>query len=427
MTTVHGLLEERRSDVPAIVAEERSITYAELADAVDARAGELGTGPGDRVGLVGPNGIDWAIQAYAVVRTGATLVPLSTLLRPPELAAQLRIAEVSRLLGADAPVDLAPPGAGREDDFCVLFTSGSTGAPKGTIHTHRSALGAVAAGLEARGVREGERLYIPMPFFWTGGLAGGLLSTLLAGATLLAEVRPTRQFLERERVTLFRGWPHQAEAFADADLPELTDFSLPAVLPHPPAPGARPNLFGMTETFGPWCGAPLDRDLPRGKWGSCGRPFEGTEVQVVDGELWLRGPHLMRGICGRDDVFEPGGWYRTGDRGRVDEDGYVWFDGRLDDMFKVKGATVYPSEVEAALRSLDEVRQAHVTDVDGQVGALVVSDAAQEDVRLAVKERLSSFKVPTRWRVTADAGEVPMTPTGKVDKAALRARLEGSG
>jgi acyl-CoA synthetase (AMP-forming)/AMP-acid ligase II len=281
----------------------------------------------------------------------------------------------------------------------------------------------LAARLAADGVVKGDRV------------------ALLAGATLLTEAEPepttTLRLLARERVTLFRGWPDQAArlaadpAFADADLSSLTDFSLPALLPpdRRPAPGARPNLFGMTETFGPWCGDRLDTDLPPEKWGSCGRPFEGVEVKVAeDGELCLRGPNLLRGVCGRTraEVFTPDGWFRTGDRGRVDEDGYVWFEGRLDDMFKVKGASVYPSEVEVALRSLDGVRQAHVTEVAAEVGALVVTDAPVEDVSAAVKERLSAFKVPTRWWLTTDASEVPMTATGKVDKAALRALLEGS-
>ena len=100
------------------------------------------------------------------------------------------------------------------DDFVVLFTSGSRGAPKGTIHTHGSALRAVASGLDARRVGADDRLYIPMPFFWTGGLAGGLLTALVAGATLLTEAVPeperTLALLERERATLFRGWPDQA-------------------------------------------------------------------------------------------------------------------------------------------------------------------------------------------------------------------------
>jgi len=482
-------------DLAALVTEDATISYAELDESSAALAARLvgdGVVKGDRVALLAPNGIEWAVTAYAVLRIGAVLVPLSTLLRPPELLAQLTTAAVSHLitvtgfrgrsylddlaaaaaaglleaLGAggrhpaapnlrrvwtsdDLPDNPAPEAVVEAmaervrpaDDLVVLFTSGSTGRPKGTIHTHGAGLRAVSAGLEARGVGPGERLYIPMPFFWTGGLCGGLLSTLLAGATLLTEAEPeperTLRLLERERVTLFRGWPDQAvklaahPAFAGADLSSLTDASLPAVLPadRRPVPGARPNLFGMTEAFGPWCGDRLDADLPPEASGSCGRPFAGTEVRIAeDGEILLRGPNLMRGVCGRarSEVFTADGWYRTGDRGRLDDDGYLWYEGRLDDMFKVAGATVYPSEVEAALRAVDGVRQAHVTDVDGAVGAVVVSDLPPEAIAAATKERLSAFKLPTRWLVTSDPAVVPMTATGKIDKSALRALLTES-
>jgi acyl-coenzyme A synthetase/AMP-(fatty) acid ligase len=326
--------------------------------------------------------------------------------------------------------------------MCVLFTSGSRGAPKGTIHTHGGALRAVASGLDARRIGPGERLYIPMPFFWTGGFAGGLLSVLVAGATLVTEAIPepgrTLDLLERERVTLFRGWPDQAAAlaahpaFAGADLSSLRPGSLAAVLPadRRPAPGARANLFGMTESFGPYCGDRLDVDLPPDKQGSCGRPFAGIEVRIADaggtGEIQLRGPNMMRGICGRDrsTVFTADGFYPTGDLGRLDEDGYLWYSGRVDDMFKVKGATVYPSEVEAALRSLPGVSQAFVAEVDGQVGALVVSQLDAAALADAARARLSSFKVPTVWRVITDPDAVPRSGTGKVDKPALERALQ---
>ena len=121
------------------------------------------------------------------------------------------------------------------DDMVVLFTSGSRGAPKGVIHTHGAALRAVASGLEARCVGPGERLYIPMPFFWTGGFGQGLLTALVAGATLLTEAEPepttTLELLQREQVTLFRGWPDQAArlaahpGFAEAGLSSLRDGS----------------------------------------------------------------------------------------------------------------------------------------------------------------------------------------------------------
>lgn len=508
--TIPGLIERQAAlipDVVATVADESPLTYAEL----DRRSAAHGAGllavglrPGERVGLLAPNVADWAVAAYAVLRVGAVLVPFSTLLRPPELLAQLAVASVDELIVVDEfrgrrfhdELEDAAPGIGArvaagerhpaapslrriwtldelptgddveqvhaagtgvepDDDMVILFTSGSTGSPKGVIHTHGGGIRAIAAGLDDRCVRFGERVYIPMPFFWTGGFSSGLISTLIAGATLLTESEPepgaTLAFLARHSVTVFRGWPDQAVRlaahpdFATVDLSAMGDGTLPALLPpeRRPVPGARANLFGMTETFGPYCGAPLDRDLPAGKFGSCGRPFEGVEVRISDpdtgaavatggdGEIWLRGPHLLRGIVGRDraDVFTPDGYFRTGDRGRLDDDGYLWFTGRLDDMFKVSGATVYPSEVEAALRSIGDVRHAYVTKVVGddgrvEVGAWVVSDRAADELRPLVKGRLSSFKVPTRWHVTADPTEVPMTATGKVDKVALGRLLE---
>ncbi len=421
-----------------VVTDADTLTYGRLErDTADlaCRFAANGVGKGTRVGLLMPNGTSWPVVAIGASRAGATIVPLSTFLRPPELADQLRVAGVEHLVvvrtfltrdyladlaaidatlvpGRRLAVDALPrvrsimvwdgdrPGAGDEptrrelvdaldaavrpaDDLAVIFTSGSRGDPKGVIHTHGGALGATAAGLDARRVTTDDRLYIPMPFFWVGGFGTGLLSTLVAGATLLTEARPeperTLPFLERERVTLFRGWPEQAAAlardprFAGADLATLRPGSLDPVLPPAmqAAPGTRANLLGMTESFGPYSGDRLDRTLPAGKEGSCGRPFADVEVRIVDldtgapvgdgvdGEIQLRGRNMMRGICGRTraEVFTDDGFYPTGDLGHLDADGYLFLSGRHDDMFKVRGATVYPSEVERALHSIDDVRR----------------------------------------------------------------------
>ena len=508
-----------RPDARFLVTDTDVCTYGDLAAAtarVVAALHRRGVGRGTRVGVLMPNGIDWAVVALGVMRSGAVLVPLSTFLRPPELAAQLRTAGIECLVlapefrGRDFVADLAAmaPGvridAGDQflealprlrtvvtpdaflaaadaewdpgvdgglvtardatvrpaDDLVVIFTSGSRGVPKGVVHTHGGALGAVAASLGPRCIGPDTRMYIPMPFFWMGGFGGGLLSVLVAGAALVTEAEPepvaTLALLERERVTLFRGWPDQATAlashpaFATTDLSSLRPGSLDGVLPADlrRPPGARSNLFGMTESFGPYCADPLDRDLPEGAWGSCGRPFAGVEVRIVDvdsgtevapgatGEIQLRGPNLMRGILGRPRhaVFTPDHWYPTGDLGHVDPQGYLFFTGRRDDMVKVKGTTVYPSEVEAALVTVPGVRRALVVDldVDGTVvlGAAVVlaPDADLDVVALtaAARERLSSFKVPSRW-VIITPGDVPMTVTGKVDKAALQALVARGG
>jgi acyl-CoA synthetase (AMP-forming)/AMP-acid ligase II len=153
------------------------------------------------------------------------------------------------------------------------------------------------------------------------------------------------------------------------------------------------------------------------------------------GEIQLRGPNLMRGVCGRlrADVFTADGYYPTGDLGWLDADGYLFFVGRRDDMIKVKGATVYPSEVESALLTVPGVVRAHVVDLrfaDGRIelAAVVVltDDATLTDIDLAreAKARLSAFKVPSHWEVV-ERDEVPTTATGKVDKGALQALFAG--
>jgi acyl-CoA synthetase (AMP-forming)/AMP-acid ligase II len=126
------------------------------------------------------------------------------------------------------------------------------------------------------------------------------------------------------------------------------------------------------------------------------------------------------------------GFYRTGDLGRLDQDGYLWSSGRLDDMVKVKGATVYPSEVESALRNVAGVREAHVTDVPDrsdrpQVAALVITDLPVEAVRRAARSQLSAFKVPSLWLATSDTDAIPTLASGKVDKSALQKLLAAEG
>jgi len=204
----------------------------------------------------------------------------------------------------------------------------------------------------------------------------------------------------------------------------------------------------MTETFGPYAGFPLDTDLPPAKQGSCGLPFADVEARVADAEdgsllaageqgvIELRGPNMMRGICGRTrpDTFRPDGFYSTGDLGTLDADGYLFYAGRADDMFKVSGATVYPTEVEASLRAIDFVRQAYVTDIEGPGGAAVVGamvlvgdGCSIAEVDAAARQAMSSFKVPRTWVLATSADEVPMLATGKVDKAGLQALIAARG
>jgi acyl-CoA synthetase (AMP-forming)/AMP-acid ligase II len=495
---------------PMVIDLARRLSYRELeitTSDVAAAFIDAGIVKGTRVGLIMPNGVRWVQIAIALTRIGAVLVPLSTLLAARELIAQLRTASVQVLISVeefrdhhylndlrstlgvpdlsetlqhpDLPalrqvwvVDRLPDVSAGEsnrsivdaltatvtpsDPMVVMFTSGSSGAPKGVVHSHGGALGAVRAGLASRCIDSETRLYLPMPFFWVGGFGSGVLSALVAGATLITEEIPqpetTLRLLERERVTLFRGWPDQAEALARhpyrarADLSALRPGSLEALLPtgQRAQPGARATLFGMTETFGPYCGYRADTDMPRSAWGSCGKPFPGMAIRIADPEsgqtlaagtvgiIQIRGPHTLRGICrrSREDLFTADGFYATGDLGRLDDDGFLFYHGRSDDMFKVSGATVYPTEVEQALRDIDGVDNAFVTNLAGgrgdRVGAAVVCDTAAttaEKLRASARTVLSSFKVPTVWLLVGSDDMIPRGPTGKVDVRRLRELL----
>jgi acyl-CoA synthetase (AMP-forming)/AMP-acid ligase II len=482
---------------PMVIDPMSQVSYHELATTTrDLAAGfiEAGVGKGTRVGLIMPNSARWVQVAIALTRIGAVLVPLSTLLPAAELVAQLRTASVQFLVSVEefrghryldhleseqlpalrqawTADTLATATVGRRargivdamaktvtaaDPLVIIFTSGSSAAPKGVVHSHGSALGAVRSGLAARCITLDTRMYLPMPFFWVGGFGSGILSVLAAGATLVTEQVPqsetTLRLLESRQVNLFRGWPDQAEVLArqvgsvGVDLSALRPGSLEGLLPPDQGaqPGARATLFGMTEAFGPYCGYPADTDMPPTAWGSCGKPFPGMEVRIVDvgsgkpvaagtvGMIQIRGPHTLRGICrrSREEVFTADGFYPTGDLGHLDEDGFLFYRGRSDDMFKVSGATVYPSEVERGLRAIDGVKSAFVTNVPGaqgdQVGAVVVrgdSPLTADQLRNSTRKLLSAFKVPTVWLLLESDDDVPRGGTGKPDTRRLREML----
>jgi acyl-CoA synthetase (AMP-forming)/AMP-acid ligase II len=166
------------------------------------------------------------------------------------------------------------------------------------------------------------------------------------------------------------------------------------------------------------------------------------EVRIVDpdtgepvaagtaGVIQIRGPHTLRGICGRsrEELFTVDSFYPTGDLGHLDDDGFLFYHGRSDDMFKVSGATVYPSEVERALRTIDGVDNAFVTNVPGAVGnrvgaAVVCRTLTVEQVRGWARNLLSAFKVPTVWLLLESDDDVPRGGTGKVEIRRLRDML----
>jgi len=373
------------------------------------------------------------------------------------------IDELSRL--GDAGAESGPDRLrAAEDDVTpadravVIYTSGSTAEPRGAIHTQgtivRHAFNVNACA--GRGLGPEDRVWSPMPFFWVGGLVVSFLGAMHAGACLLCEeafdAERTLDLLERERATLAAGWPHYGKAmaahpsFARRDLSSLRAGMVEILPPErrPADPSLRTNSLGMTETCGPHTFG-REGDPPETLRGSFGRALDGVEHKVIDpesgetlppgveGEICVRGYSLMQGFwkVERERTFEPDGFYRTGDGGRIDADGFLWFTGRLGDMIKTAGANVAPSEVEQVLAGFPGIKEAHVVGVPdparGQnVAAAVVLEPGcsldASSLRERLRGELAAYKVP-REVVFLESRELPFTDSGKIDKRRLRAVL----
>jgi acyl-coenzyme A synthetase/AMP-(fatty) acid ligase len=358
---------------------------------------------------------------------------------------------------ADEVVAAAEARVRPGDDHLVIYTSGSTARPKGVIHTQGSVIRQAwfIAGLHDW--HPGDRVYMPLPYFWIGGYVYGFLSAMLTGATTVCELRfdppETLRLLERERVTVTMGWPHVGSSlaahpdFEHTDLRSLKGPYHQALL----APAGRVldagllvEPLGMTETATSHTWWMPDEPLPPEKRGSLGIEAPWFEHKVVDdagavvppgteGEICVRGPGLMRGIVGRErtEVFDADGWYHTADAGWVDDDGFFYFVGRTGDLVKTAGASVSPIEVELALLAMPEVQEASVLGVpDAEMGQVVCGvvvfrpgvTLTEDELRARCRAAMSAYKVPKRW-VFLGIEEVPYTASDKVDKVVLRDRL----
>ncbi len=483
--TVGRLLREQavaRGDHPLLVCDAERLTYREAQEqsaSVAQALIELGAGKGTHVGLLYPNGAAFVVAMLAAARIGAVVVPFSTFSTGPELHHQLVHSDteillatpsfrghdyVARLTDVSAPwlrhvVFDNPLPAGAEltpaveddvdgcDPLVIVYTSGSTGASKGVVHTHESLLGHQRNLNAIRGLTAQDRLFCNSPFFWIGGLAFGLLATMVAGSTLVCsnatDAADVLDLLETARPTMTNGFAagiaHLArhESFPRRDLSSMRRGNLyPIMAPdvRPADPELRHNMLGLTEAGSVLLLSGDETDQPEHRRGSFGKPAPGFETKIVDDELCIRGRYLMQGYYkrSREECFDADGWFHTGDLVRTDADGFFYFLGRRGSMIKTGGANVFPAEVEKAIAAVTGGLLAHVVGlpdpVRGQLvaAAVVVPEGRAFDehvVREKLKAELSAYKIPRRF-VALTPEQLPLMSSGKVDLPRLIAVLD---
>ena len=514
--TVPGVLERaarRFGDAEAFVDGDRRPSFAQLADDVDEAARALvGTGieAGDRVAIWAPNMIEWAIAGLAVQRIGAVLVPLNTRYKGPEAAdiidrsgarllftvtdfldtdyvamlgdrsavpgleeivvlrgphgdAETTFDELlARSIDVDASVTAERAAAIDPDDVSdMLFTSGTTGRPKGAMLRHGASVRAFDAWASIVGLTEGDRYLVVNPFFHSFGSKAGILASLIVGATIVPhpvfDVTQVMQRVDEESITMLPGPPAIYQSILDH--PDLSSFDLStlrlavtgaAAVPVEMIRRMRSELtfrtiltaYGLTEATGVVTVCRHDDD-PETISTTSGRAIPDVEVRTVGedgeptpagepGEVVVRGYNVMAGYFGdeaaTDEAIDDDGWLHTGDVGVLDADGYLRITDRTKDMFIVGGFNVYPAEIEGALLRHPSVGQAAVVGVPdhrmGEVGmAFVVlrpGTTLEPDELIAwARDEMANFKVPRHVRIVDG---LPMNASNKVLKFELRQR-----
>jgi acyl-CoA synthetase (AMP-forming)/AMP-acid ligase II len=498
----------RFGDLEAVVDGDLRISFAELRErAEDAAAALIGSGvePGDRVAIWAPNSGPWIIASFGVYLAGAVLVPLNTRYKSGEAAHVLRTAEVKLLLtvtdflgvdylamlddadvrdaldeivilSGDAPdgttswdgflargervdrADVRARAVGPDDSSDIIFTSGTTGAPKGAMLGHGASVRTYRVWSELVGLREGDRYLLVYPLFHTAGLKSVVLASVLTGATIVPEpvfdVAKVMHTVATERISMLPGPPTVFQTILDdpnLDTYDLSSLRLSvtgaAVVPVQVIEQMRSVLrfevvvtgYGMTETTGTISMCRHD-DPAEIIATTVGKPLPGVEVRVVDddghdlapgepGELIVRGFNVMQGYFNNPEATAEAivdGWLHTGDIGYVDPDGNLLITDRKKDMFIVGGFNAFPAEIEKAMLDHPDIAQVAVVGVPddrlGEVGVAFVVAASGHDVDSSEvvawsRERMANFKAP-RDVVVVDA--LPLNPSGKVMKFVLR-------
>jgi acyl-CoA synthetase (AMP-forming)/AMP-acid ligase II len=502
----------RWPDAEGLVDGDRRLTFSHLATSVDDAARALvasGVGPGDRVALWGPNSGTWAIAALGVLRAGGVVVTVNTRFKGPEARQVLRdsgarlLLTVADFLGTDYVellggrddlpdlgeiVALDDPAAhptatpwsavlargattdrsvtrARADAVdpdgtaAILFTSGTTGVPKGAMLTHGAAVRAYDAWSTVVGLDAGDRYLIVNPFFHCFGLLAGIVASLLKGATIIPhavfDVPSVMRRVDEERVTMLPGAPTVYQSMLDH--PDLDRFDLSslrlavtgaATVPVELVRRMREELtfttvvtgYGLTEATG--IATMCRHDDPIEVIATtAGRPIPGVEVRIVDdggavaapgepGEVLIRGYNLMQGYCNAevDDVIDAEGWLHSGDIGVVDERGNLRITDRKKDMFIVGGFNAYPAEIENMMLAYPGISQVAVVGVPdermGEVAAAFVLPRPGAEVDPAdlvdwCRGRMANYKVPRQVEIVDG---LPLNASGKVQKFELRDR-----
>ncbi|MCF7547622.1 class I adenylate-forming enzyme family protein [Pseudonocardia sp. WMMC193] len=475
----------RCPDRTALVFGDRRRTYRELAAEVEAAAATLaahGVRPGDRVVLMSGNSDAFVIAAYAVLRVGAILVPGNPANAAPEVAHLIADSGARAVLHAAPFADVVAAAGGAElvltldrlatapadhppvehrpaesDDALLLYTSGTTGAPKGALFDHHRALWCMVNMATATGFRDGDRTVHVAPLYHAAALCLVLFPGVAMAMTQVVapafDPAALLDVMERERITLFFGVPTMYRFLLR--VPDLADRDLSAWRiglfgAAPMAPddvraltAALPSvdlyqLCGQTEA-GPG-GIYAGPEDVRARPDASGRyALPNTEARVVTaegadvapgevGELVLRGETIMKGYWNRPEATAEtvrDGWLHTGDLGRLDADGYITLVDRLKDLIITGARNVYSVEVEGALAGHPDVADVAVVgvphpDYGESILAVVVpregAEPTLESLRAWAGERIAGYKLPHRLHI----GPIPRNPSGKIQKHLLR-------
>ena len=444
---------------PALITGGVTLSFAELADrATRCRAALVAAGaaPGSRVALIARNGLETAVVIHAILDLGATLVPVHPRLTPAEAdtiladaspALTLREADLSAFASAPvlAPVLAPAPSPAPASPLAIVYTSGTTGRPKGAVLSRRAFLAAAAASAHNLGWTEDDRWLCAMPLCHVGGLSI-LTRCLLSRRAVILEPRfdpdAVLASIFRHRATLLSVVPTMLQALLERDTANSLATLRAVLLGGAGAPfalleecGRRgvPALttYGLTEACSQvTVQRPSSPYLPeRGS----GVPLPGVELRLAHredasgiGRIQVRGPTLMDGYfrgpaCAPDPGVDEEGWFDTGDLGELDARGALHVHARRTDLIVTGGENVYPLEIEGRLESIPGVRRALVFGVPderwGQIvaAAMELSPGVELDALAAVASaRMASHKRP---RLACAVAELPLTGSGKLDRA----------